>query len=155
MADRFPLIVDSSNFRIKELPAGDNLDLTDSKLVNTGNIEMAANTVASVYTSTVFSSNLGILNGNTALNISAFNYFYGTANANLMFSFEGVHSGNVVDVFVLSLTDGGSYTIEWPGSVRWPGNTAPTLSTTNTDVFVFITDNNGSTFRASYQQNYV
>ena len=32
MADRFPLIVDSSNNNIKELPSGDNLDLTGSGL---------------------------------------------------------------------------------------------------------------------------
>ena len=30
MADRFPLVVDSSNNNIKELPSGDNLDLTGS-----------------------------------------------------------------------------------------------------------------------------
>ena len=28
MADRFPLVVDSSNNNIKELPSGDNLDIT-------------------------------------------------------------------------------------------------------------------------------
>ena len=33
MADRFPLIVDSTNSNIKELPSGDNLDLTGSSLV--------------------------------------------------------------------------------------------------------------------------
>ena len=32
MADRFPLIVDSTNNNIKELPSGDNLDLTGSGL---------------------------------------------------------------------------------------------------------------------------
>ena len=32
MADRFPLVVDSSNNNIKELPSGDNLDLTGSGL---------------------------------------------------------------------------------------------------------------------------
>ena len=33
MADRFPLVVDSTNSNIKELPSGDNLDLTGSGLV--------------------------------------------------------------------------------------------------------------------------
>ena len=36
MADRFPLIVDSSTQRVKELPSGDNLDLTGSSIVNAG-----------------------------------------------------------------------------------------------------------------------
>ena len=34
MANRFPLVVDSSNLNIKELPSGDNLDLTGSAVVN-------------------------------------------------------------------------------------------------------------------------
>ena len=33
MANRFPLIVDSDNQLIKELPSGDNLDLTGSSIV--------------------------------------------------------------------------------------------------------------------------
>ena len=37
MADRFPLVVDSSNNNIKELPSGDNLDLTGSGIVTSSN----------------------------------------------------------------------------------------------------------------------
>ena len=33
MADRFPLIVDSSTQRVKELASGDNIDLTGSGIV--------------------------------------------------------------------------------------------------------------------------
>lgn len=36
MANRFPLIVDPANLNIKELPSGDNLDLTGSSIVNSG-----------------------------------------------------------------------------------------------------------------------
>lgn len=38
MADRFPLVVDNTNQRIEELPAGDNLDLSSSNLVNVVNL---------------------------------------------------------------------------------------------------------------------
>lgn len=38
MADRFPLVVDNLNQRIEELPAGDNLDLSSSNLVNVVNL---------------------------------------------------------------------------------------------------------------------
>ena len=47
MANRFPLIVDSSALQIKELPASDNLDLANSSIVNvvditaTGNVSVA------------------------------------------------------------------------------------------------------------------
>ena len=45
MADRFPLVVDSSNSNIKELPSGDNLDLTGSGIVTSsnGNISLTPN----------------------------------------------------------------------------------------------------------------
>ena len=41
MADRFPLVVDSSNNNIKELPSGDNLDITGCGIITSssnGNI---------------------------------------------------------------------------------------------------------------------
>ena len=38
MADRFPLIVDSSALQIKELPSGDNLDLTGNSITGVVNI---------------------------------------------------------------------------------------------------------------------
>ena len=49
MANRFPLIVDSSALQIKELPASDNLDLANSSIVNVvditanGNLAVAGN----------------------------------------------------------------------------------------------------------------
>jgi len=36
MADRYPLVVDSSNYRIEEIPSGDNLNLQGSSIVNVG-----------------------------------------------------------------------------------------------------------------------
>lgn len=38
MANRFPLVVDSSTSQIKELPSGDNVDLTGSSLVGASNV---------------------------------------------------------------------------------------------------------------------
>jgi hypothetical protein len=42
----------------------------------------------------------------------------------------------------------GSRTITWPGSVRWPGGTAPTLTTTasKTDYIAFIYNGASSTY---------
>jgi hypothetical protein len=41
--------------------------------------------------------------------------------------------------FVLILTNGGSQTVNWPGSVDWAGATAPTLTTSGIDVLTFTT----------------
>lgn len=43
MADRFPLIVDSSALQIKELPSGDNLDLTGNSITGVVNITASGN----------------------------------------------------------------------------------------------------------------
>ena len=43
MADRFPLIVNSTDQQIQELASGDNLDLTGSGIVNAGNSTFAGN----------------------------------------------------------------------------------------------------------------
>ena len=40
MANRFPLVVDASTSAIKELPSGDNMDLTGSGIVNAGAVAM-------------------------------------------------------------------------------------------------------------------
>lgn len=156
MADRIPLVVDSVNLNLKELPLGDNLDLGYSGLLNVGNLSMNANSTVSVYTSTNYISNIGMTGTYANLDLSAFNYFTAIANDNTIFQFENTHSGSIAESFILELTNGGSFTITFPTSVKWPGNSAPTLSTGsgNTDVFVFMTDNNGTTFRAAYQLGY-
>ena len=43
MANRFPLIVDSSALQIKEIPSGDNLDLANSSIVNVVDITATGN----------------------------------------------------------------------------------------------------------------
>ena len=52
MADRFPLIIDNSAEKIKELVSGDNLDLTKSNLKNADHIQSAGVNVAGVATAT-------------------------------------------------------------------------------------------------------
>jgi len=42
MANRIPLIVDSSTQQIKELPANDNLDLTSSSIVGVTSVTAAS-----------------------------------------------------------------------------------------------------------------
>ena len=54
MADRFPLIVDSSAEQIQELSAGDNLDLTGSNLINANHIQTSDMNVVGVMTATKF-----------------------------------------------------------------------------------------------------
>ena len=60
MANRFPLIVDSSSQTIKELVADDNLDLASSGIVNVTSIGATSINVTGVVTATTF---VGALTG--------------------------------------------------------------------------------------------
>ncbi|MDB2618462.1 hypothetical protein N9X96_00235 [bacterium] len=73
MADRFPLIVDADNTNIKELPSGDNLDLTGSDIVNvvdvttSGNMVVGGNLTVNGTTTTINSATLEIDDKNIVL----------------------------------------------------------------------------------------
>ena len=56
---------------------------------------------------------------------------------------------NSVQGFTLILTaDGTARTITWPGSVKWPSGTGPTLTSTNNkvDILSFVSPDNGTTW---------
>ena len=46
--------------------------------------------------------------------------------------------------FTLVLTNGGSQTVNWPGTVDWPAGTAPTLTASGTDILTFWTIDGGT-----------
>ena len=46
--------------------------------------------------------------------------------------------------FTLTLTNGGSQTVVWPGTVDWAAATAPTLTAAGVDVLVFYTIDGGT-----------
>jgi hypothetical protein len=80
------------------------------------------------------------------------NYFTKTISGNSTFTFSNVPSGAYGMIVEIENTSG---TISWPAAVKWPNDTAPTLSTGKTHVFVFITDDSGSRWRGMAQVNYV
>ena len=46
--------------------------------------------------------------------------------------------------FTLLLTNGGSQTVVWPGSVDWAGGSAPALTASGLDILVFTTVDGGT-----------
>jgi len=81
------------------------------------------------------------------------NYFTKTINGNSTFTFSNVPSGCAYS-FTLELTHT-SGTVSWPASVKFPSDTAPTLTTGKTHLFMFVTDDGGTRFRASSLVDYV
>jgi hypothetical protein len=96
------------------------------------------------------------INGNYALNVvavtansvdcSAGNFFTKTAAANITWTFDNVPASRAYG-FILELTNGGAYTMQWPAATKWPAATAPTLTASGVDVLTFITDDGGTTWR--------
>jgi len=80
------------------------------------------------------------------------NYFTKTINGNSTFTFSNVPSGAYAFALEVENTSG---TISWPAAVKWPNDTAPSLSTGKTHLFIFVTDDSGTRWRGMAQVNYV
>jgi hypothetical protein len=89
-----------------------------------------------------------------ALNIdcSLGNYFTKTINANSTFTVSNVPSG-VSYSFTLELTHT-SGTVTYFSGVEFPGSIAPILTTGKTHLFMFVTDDGGSRWRAAALVDY-
>lgn len=79
------------------------------------------------------------------------NYFMVTAAGSTTFVFANppvsAANGGAAGGFILELANGGAATVTWPSATKWPSGTAPTLTSSGTDVFVFITDDGGTVWR--------
>ena len=164
MADRFPLIVDSSTQRIKEIAAGDNIDLTGSGLVNAVHVQSTGTTVG---VSTVTTANITALDVDGAytssvsavaaldIDLSASNYFTKTISGNSTFTFSNPPASGTVGSFTLEVNYTGG-DILWPGSVYWNGNgqTAPEITAGKVQLYMFVTRDGGTTYRGALLADY-
>jgi hypothetical protein len=91
--------------------------------------------------------------GALEVNCSAGNYFKKTISGNSTFTFANVPTGGAYS-FTLELTHS-SGTVTWPSSVKFPADTAPTLTAGKTHLFMFLTDDGGTRFRGSSLVDYV
>ena len=90
----------------------------------------------------------------STINLSIGNYFSKNVNGITTFTFSNPPSSGIVYSFTLEVTHS-SGTITWPSSVKWPADTAPTLTTGKTHLFIFVTDNGGSRYRGAALADYV
>ena len=164
MADRFPLIVDSSTQRIKEIAAGDNIDLTGSGLVNAVHVQSTGTTVG---VSTVTTANITALDVDGAytssvsavaaldIDLSTSNYFTKTIAGDSTFTFSNPPASGTVGSFTLEVNYS-SGNIGWPGEVYWNGNgqTAPDITAGKVQLYMFVTRDGGTTYRGALLADY-
>ena len=106
-----------------------------------------ANTTLDVYGGVAMNVVTLATSSNT-VNVALANYFISTPAGTSTWIFTGVPVSRDSS-FVLQLANGGSYTVTWPSSVKWPSNTAPTLTSSGVDILIFSTVNTGTTWRGS------
>lgn len=160
MANRFPLIVDSSTQRIKEIAVGDNIDLTKSGIANADHVQSTGTTVGvttvtttldvdGAYTSSV--SAVGALD----IDLSASNYFTKTIAGDSTFTFSNPPASGTVGSFTLEVNYS-SGNITWPGSVYWngTGQTAPSITGGKVQLYMFVTRDGGTTYRGALLADY-
>jgi len=84
---------------------------------------------------------IGSIGGGTQdIDLTSGNVVTGTVDTSTTtFTFSNPSATGRSCSFLLILTNGGSQTVNWPGSVDWPAATAPTLTTSGIDVLVFTT----------------
>ena len=93
MANRFPLVVDSSALQIKEIPANDNLDLANNSIVNVVNITASGNVSVAgtlTYEDVENIDSVGLITARTGINIGPSAGVGGTFSANGSYITAGI-----------------------------------------------------------------
>ena len=89
---------------------------------------------------------IGSIGGGTQdIDLTSGNVVRGTVDTGTTtFTFSNPRASANSGSFTLILTNGGSQTVNWPGSVDWAAATAPTLTTSGVDVLTFTTIDGGT-----------
>lgn len=96
---------------------------------------------------TLARTSLANVSATTTLDLATANFFSAQVSGSTTWVFANPPVSTVAAGFILELTNGGGYTNTWPSAVKWPNGTAPTITTSGTDVFTFITDDGGVIWR--------
>ena len=90
----------------------------------------------------------------TTVDCSTGNYFTVQAAGNITFTF-GTAPADTKSYAMVIEVDHNSGTLTWPASVKWPADTAPTLTTGKTHQFYFHTNDGGTRWRGASLVDYV
>lgn len=104
---------------------------------------------AELTTAVMVRQDKGTVTGAQTLDLAVANYFSLTTSGNITFTISNTPSGTFAVAFIVRATAGGSHTLTWPASVKWPGGTAPVQTASGTDLYSLITDDAGTTWRAA------
>jgi hypothetical protein len=109
--------------------------------------QLRAYTLADIGGYTLAKTSLANVSATTTLDLATANFFAATVSGSVSWVFANPPANTVAGGLILEITNGGGYTNSWPASVDWPSGVAPIITTSGTDVFVFITDDGGTIWR--------
>jgi hypothetical protein len=109
--------------------------------------QLRAYALESISGYTLAKVSLANVSATTTLDLGTANFFAAEVSGSSSFVFANPPTSTVAAGLILELTNGGAHTVTWQSSVKWPSGTAPTLTTSGTDVLVFITDDGGAIWR--------
>jgi len=135
----------------------------NAALVDAG-VALASGNAGIAYADTKLAISGGILDGQlrsvvTALGangsgipVASGNYFTATLSTDSTVTFISPYPAASYSLAYEVEHTGGSIT--WDSSIKWPADTAPTLTTGKTHLFMFVTDDTGTTWRGSSLVDY-
>ena len=135
MADFYPIVVDSANQILKELPSGDTLNLTDSTIKTKDLL------IDGLVTQTVVST------GTSTIDLAEGSYHKYVLTGSVSITTISNAVASVAQAFIVEVQNGGSYAVTWPSSIQWDGSSAPALDANKTTIFVFISSDGGTKWR--------
>ena len=90
----------------------------------------------------------------TAIDCAEGNYFKKTVTGATAFTFTNVPSGTAY-FLTIEIECNGSNAVTWPDpNVKWPADTAPSITDGKTTLFMFVTDDGGTRWRGSSLADY-
>jgi hypothetical protein len=133
--------------------------ITGTKTFSGANLEMADNQVIRpVFTDYAVTNNtISSVAGALVIDMEAGNSFDTLLTENVTISLTkppATGSRGQIDLEIVQDGAGGAFTVAWPGSVTWPGGTAPVMSTGNgaVDSVTVVTRDGGATWRGFFSQ---
>ena len=114
----------------------------------TGTQNLADNTLqrANLLDYSEVTNAIGNATGAKTIDLTLGNSVTATTTGATTWTFSNPTASDELCGFSIKLVNGGSAAQTWPASVDWPSATAPTLTTSGTDVLVFITCDGGTTW---------
>ena len=98
-------------------------------------------------------SNVTAISG-TAIDCSLGNYFTKTITGATAFTFSNVPASGTEYSMTVELDLNGNNGVTWPASVKWPADTAPSITDGKTQLFMFVTVDGGTKWRGGTLVDY-